>query len=185
MKRNGLSLLLVICILFSNIAKAQIKYQSARFKNGDTTLNKFLNKTFAEAAKKHIWPTCTVSVVFSKFNVDSVGNVKNLHFSDLKGTPSVLLDMLKSTILATNGHWIPCKINNKNADSKEYVLPLIYELEAGCAITDSTGKLSYKPLPNNLATSLLYILKFDDNGSKDIDEMDCVLLKPLHIFSAN
>jgi hypothetical protein len=166
-------------------AFGQSRVKEAQYKQGDASLWKFLDKKFGEEARKHEWPPCLVSTIFAKFTIDSVGNVKGLVFSELKGTPQVFRTMLEATILATNGLWIPSKINGKAVESKPYILPLIYDIESGCAVAGPEGKRVYKPISNDLITALRCILEFQDNVGGNPTQLNCILLKPLHIFSIN
>ena len=162
----------------------QTNTQEAKFKDGDAALTKFLDLKFHEEAVKYEWPTCTISAVFVKFTIDSVGNIKTLSFSELKGTPQVLKTMLRFTILKTNGLWIPKKINGKAVESKHFILPLIYDMESGCKI-NSQPLGSYKPIVNGIDTDLLYMLDFDDSSEKKTNQLECILLRPLRLFSIN
>lgn len=174
-----------ICPLFGY---GQSNVREAQYKQGDAALWKFLNKKFGEEARKHEWPPCLISAVFAKFTIDSIGNVKGLVFSELKRTPQIFRSMLESTILATNGSWAPRMVNNKVVESKPFILPLIYEIEAGCnpqKISPGNLEPTYKPVPNGLATSLLYILDFEDNVDSNTTQLNCILLRPLLIVSIN
>jgi hypothetical protein len=181
--KNHYHKLVIICLMFFGYSvNAQSNLQQATFKDGNIALNKFLNKKFNEEAKKYSWPPCIISVVFAKFSIDSIGNVENLTFSKLQGPSQVFKTMLQSTILATNGLWVPCKIDGKRVESKPFILPLIYDIEAGCSIPGPDGKLVYNPTPDNTSTSLRYILKFEDNAGSNPIQIDCILLEPLRIF---
>jgi hypothetical protein len=175
----------IITLLTFVSAYSQSNVQEAQYKYGDTSLNKFLSKKFDETARKYAWPPCIISVVFAKFTIDRVGNVKSLTFSELKGTPQVFRTMLESTILATNGLWIPRKINDKAVESKPFLLPLIYDMESGCSVKGTDGKPVFRAIPNELDTALLYILNFENNVGSKPTQLDCILLQPLHIFSIN
>lgn len=169
-----------------NCAYGQSNVKEASYKYGDVALNKFLNKQFHEEIKKNNIPSCITSAVFAKFTIDSAGNIKNISFTDINYNPVVFKNILKSVILATNGSWVPRIINGKPVESKPFVLPLIYELEAGCNPKDLTiNPKPHKEIPNGLATDLIYILRFDDDNGKNTTQLDCVLLEPLHIVSAN
>lgn len=61
----------------------------------------------------------------------------------------------------------------------------VYDLEAGCGIAGSDGKIIYKPLPNNTAKVLRYMLSFENDAGGDNNQLDCILLQPIDIFSAN
>lgn len=188
MKNYFIKILILVITIPCYRALGQSTIQEAQYKNGDVALFKFLNKKFSEEAKKHSWPSCTISVVFAKFTIDSTGNVKNLTFSELKETPEVFKTMLGATILATSGAWIPRQINNKKLGSRPFILPLIYEMEAGCNPKDvalDNTKQPYKSVPNGLSTALLYMLNFEDNAGSNPNQLDCVILRPLHIFSIN
>src|ERR1700733_13398613 len=99
MKNYFIKIFLLFALISGFRAYGQPNYREAKYKLGDTALNKFLNKKFAEESRKYNWPSCIVSAVFAKFYIDSVGNIKNLTFSDLKGAPEIFRTMLTTTIL--------------------------------------------------------------------------------------
>ena len=177
--------ILIAFLLFASLSYGQALGQQAQYKNGGSDLFISLSKRFAEEMKKNKWPECEISVVFVKFTIDSAGKVSTLVFSELKGTPQVFRNVLEIIIRETSGHWIPRKINGKAVESKPFILPLLYDLESGCSVKDSGGKLVYDAIPNSLSTALFYILHFEDNvGSKET-QLDCTLLNPLIIESIN
>lgn len=186
--KNTFINIFIFFILIIGIRASGQEIKSPQFKGGEITLRSFLVKRFGEEAKKRDLNVCMISAVFAKFTVDSTGNVKNLTFSQTKETPYIFKELLTSVIMATNGLWMPCKINGKAVDSKPFILPLIYEMEAGCnpqKVVSADVKTNYKPIPNGTATDLLYILDYDDNGVDSISQLDCIILKPLRVFSQN
>jgi hypothetical protein len=185
MKNDFLKLLILVLMLNWYSARGQSNEITAHYKYGNIELWKFFNKKFEEEAKKINLPSCIISAVFAKFKIDSAGNVKIITFSDLKGTPQVFRNILTSIVLATNGSWVPTKINGKFVESKPFILPLIYEMEAGCNPTNVSGTNTYRPVPNRLDVDLLYILDFEDSVGSHVNQLDCILLRPLRIVSAN
>ena len=81
--------------------------------------------------------------------------------------------------------WVPREINGKKVDSKPFILPFLYDLESGCLVSNSGTTPVYKEVQNSLFVSLIYMLQFDDNVSGKTGQLDCILLKPLVIESAN
>jgi len=185
MKNHFVKILFLSLVITVGYAHAQTNVTEAQFKHDDVALDKFLTKKFSEEEKKIELPQCIISSVFVKFTVDSTGNVNKIVFSSLTGTPPVFRTILQSTILATNGFWVPRKINGKAVESKPFILPLVYELEAGCTVLGPDSKPIYKTARNDVTTSLLHILDFDGKDSGNQNQLDCILLAPIHIFSAN
>lgn len=176
------------CIAQQLPGTVQSTTTNAQYKSGPIELNKFISKKFGEEKKKYDLNVCQISAVFVKFTIDSAGNVRHLSFSDLKGTPQVFRTVLTSVILATNGSWIPGTVNGKPVESEPFILPVVYSMEAGCNPRDiqpDNVKVKIKPIPNGLETSLLYILDFDDNVGSNTPQLDCILLRPLYVFSQN
>jgi len=95
---------------------------------------------------------------------------------------------MKVVILATNGNWIPRKINGKWVECRPFILPLIYDMEAGCnprSLPSAGAKNIRKEIPNHTDVALIYMLDFEDDIKGNNNQLDCVLLRPLHIFSQN
>ena len=177
MKKNTIIFIFVLFIRLSiNGSYAQLSTVEAQYKYGSVALDKFLSKNLSIKIKKANFDTCLISVVFAKFTIDSLGYVKQLNFSAIKGTPKIFKTILSSVIMATNGSWFPRTISGRAVESRPFILPLIYDMEAGCTIPDSQ-------IPNNLETNLLYMLSFDNNNKIEKPQLDCVILSPLHIFS--
>ncbi|MBS1520009.1 MAG: hypothetical protein JST50_03345 [Bacteroidetes bacterium] len=168
----------ILFIGFVNGAYSQSNVIEAQYKYGNSALNKFLNDRFGEEAKGKNINVCLISVTFAKFTIDTSGNIKSLTFSENKDTPNAFKEILKDVINSTSGLWLPRRINGKAVESKLFVLPLIYEMEAGCYV-------SKKTVNNGTANSLLNFLDFEDENGNKLNQLDCILLKPLHIFSAN
>jgi hypothetical protein len=185
MKAHIIKILLLCLLFFAQTAYGQICEKEAYFNNPKISLDKFLNIKLAEEHKKFDWPTCITSAIFVKFTVDSLGNIKHLVFSQFSATPQVIRTILQFTILSTNGMWAPREVNGKPVESKPFILPFVYDLEAGCLISNSDGKPVYKELQNALAASVDYMLEFDDNVGTKPQQLDCIVLKPIFIGSAN
>jgi hypothetical protein len=178
MKNNLITLLAFITILICNNAFGQSNEVIAHYKYGDAELHNLLQKKLSEEVKKNDVNVCLISVTFAKFTIDTTGNIKRLVFYENKDTPVVFKKILASVIDATNGSWVPCKIGGKAVESKPFILPLIYEMESGCY-------LNKKPVNNGTTNSLLGFLDFKDDSGNKAGQLDCVLLSPLRIFSAN
>jgi len=148
-------------------------------------LTKFLNKKFDQEAKKHNLNICLITAVFAKFNIDSVGNVESITYTNIKHIPEVFETIITSVIKSTNGQWIPRKINGKSVKSKPFILPVIYAMEAGCNPQKVQQNNSYNEVYNGIETSLLYILNYEDDKDNNVGQIDCILLRPLHAFSQN
>ena len=170
-----LFLFLLMCnIIYSTTAFAQSNTNEAKFKDGDAALKKALQTSFSQEYKKA--KTCDVSIVFAKFVVDTNGNVKNLVFLKSASTPDILKTILTTVIKSTNGKWVPAKVNGMAIDSKPFILPLLYDLEAGCRTPDGQ-------IPNTTYEVLYNLLNFED--TKNANQLDCTILKPLIMFSQN
>jgi hypothetical protein len=167
-------LLLVFNLIYSTTIFAQSNSVEARFKDGDDALKKTVQMSFSQEYKKA--KTCGISIVLAKFVVDTNGNVKDLVFLKSTSSPDIFKAILTTVIESTNGKWVPAKINGNAVDSKPFVLPLLYDLEAGCRTPD--GQIS------NTTYEVLYnLLDFED--IKNSNQLDCTLLKPLIMFSQN
>lgn len=178
--------LMVLGLIFFNLKTyCQSNIAEAHFKDGDIALNNYLNKKFAEESKKYTLPSCVISTVFVKFKIDSIGNVKSVRFSALKGTPQIFKIILEATIKNTSGLWIPRELNGRSAESKPFILPLVFEMESGCPVLSKATKTIHKSAPNQVVDGLLGILEFEDNVGTSNTLLDCVILKPLHVFSIN
>ncbi len=175
MKNNLIKTLILAITFLSYNAYGQSNVQEAQYKYGAIALDKFLNKKCGEAVKKENIEVCLISVTFAKFTIDTLGNIKNLTFSEAKGTPVVFRNILISVINATNGSWLPRKINGKAVESKPFILPIVYEMEAGC----ESRKIRVN---NGTSTAVLGILDFE-NGTTGITQLDCIFLSPLYISS--
>jgi hypothetical protein len=173
-------------IFFTTGAISQTVSKEARYKDGEIALRKKLEGTFREECKRNNLNVCLTGVVFAKFTIDSIGNVRHLSFSKAEDTPPVLKNILTTVILSTNGLWLPRIINGKTTESRPFILPLIYSMEAHCnpqELQKANSKITYHEVPNNLETNLLDILNYNNESSAN--QLDCILLKPLHVFSQN
>ena len=170
----------ITLVLLLIVVKASGQYHPAQYKTSDADLRKDLVRRFGEEARKESIKECLISVVFVKFTIDTTGNIKIMSFSASQ-IPQVFRNILQKTILATSGYWISANINGKKIDSKPFILPLIIELEAGCAPKNS----SRKEIPDLLSTNITNILEFEDNVGNTNNQLDCVLLKPLRVFAQN
>ncbi len=169
-------LIIIIVNIYINTACAQKHNVEARF-NGDTiALNTFLNKTFTEACKGKDLNLCLVSATFAKFTIDTIGNIKTIDFYENRQTPPIFKELLKVVIEATNGKWSPAIYNNIISDSKPFILPLIYQMEAGCAVKG-------RHVNNGTDNALMSL--FTSESNKNTLQFDCILLKPLNVFSQN
>jgi len=175
MNRNLIRILAVILIIsYGKVLHAQQNFKEAYFKSGGKIgFQKFLQNKFSAEVKKHQLDICLISATFAEFRIDTTGNIKDLVFFENHDTPQVFREVLVQIISKTNGLWIPAQINGKATESKVYILPLIYEMESACKT----------PAPDGTATSLLGFLDFKDKNGMSISQLDCILLRPLHIFS--
>jgi len=175
MNRNIIRVLAVILIIsYGKVLHAQQNFKEAYFKyDGNIGLQKFLQNKFSAEVKKHQLDICLISATFAEFRIDTTGNIKDLVFFENHDTPQVFREVLMHIISETNGLWIPAQINGKATESRVYILPLIYEMESACM----------SPAPDGTANSLLGFLDFKDKNGMSISQLDCILLRPLHIFS--
>jgi|GEM_PF-1177410 len=169
-------ILIIAITLFCHGAYAQSNIQEAHYKFGETALGQFLNKKCGEAVRKNNIQVCLISVTFAKFTIDSLGNIKTISFSEDRGTPKVFRDILTSIIYATNGSWFPRKINGKAVVSKPFILPIVYEMEAGCYRNKIT-------VNNGTSTAVIGLLDFEDGSGNGVNQLDCIFLRPLYISS--
>jgi hypothetical protein len=151
--------------------------REAQFKAGDVALEKFLQKKFGEEwEKEHLnLNTCLISVTFARFSIDTAGNITDLKFYENRTVSPVIQKMLRYAIDATNGQWFPTIENGKKIQSKLFILPLIYEIEAGCK----------EPVYNGSIEVLSDLFDFKDGNGNRIMQMNCTLLSPIHIYSQN
>jgi len=188
MKNTFIKIAILCTLLIANHAYGQACVQPAQYQTGENAFRKFLLTKFHEEAKKRNLDICMTGIVFVKFTIDSTGNIRNLAFSKLKNTPYIFKELLTAVIKATNGAWNPCKINGKPIESKPFILPLIYDMEAGCIPKEPVAsgvKTNYQPIKNSTEADLIYILDFDDNAGNDLVQLDCIMLRPLRVFSQN
>ena len=168
--------LLVILLVISIQSFGQSNYSKARFKEGDVELNAFLSKKFDEIRRGKDMNVCLVSVTFAKFTIDEFGNIKSIEFYEAVKTPPIFRDVLKEVVRSTDGKWLPETLNGNAVESKPFILPLIYQMEAGCSVNG-------KSVNYGADNSLLELFKFDQDSN--VKQLDCVLLKPLVVFSQN
>jgi len=169
-------ILLTLC--FSPMALySQPCVKEARFKTGDVALRKLLLTELDKARKENDLNVCLISVTFAKFSIDSAGNVNQLSFSENHETPPIFRSVLKKLILSTNGLWSPKKVDNVPVESKPFILPFIYQMEAGCSINKKT-------VNNGTDAALLKLLEFEGEDN-EVEQLDCTLLKPIVVFSQN
>ncbi len=172
-----LSASLMVFITFCDSLYAQSRSTPAHFKAGDAALGKLLAETLHKQTQGKDVHVCLVSATFARFNIDSNGHVIKLSFSENKGTPSAFREILTAIIMATDGAWAPATLNGKAVDSKPFILPFVYSMEAGC---DSRGIRT----KDETATALLNILNVEDAQNKS-SALDCILLPPMFISSQN
>lgn len=166
----------IFIILIINNAYGQ-NIQEARYKFGDKELAKLWEEKYTEARKKGDFDVCLISVTFAKFTIDSLGNIDNISISENGGTPKIFREILISVIKSTSGSWFPRTINNKAVESKPFLWPFIYQLEAGCS-------LSRKSVTNGTDNELIRLLT-DFHDSDNTERLDCIILKPIRVFSQN
>jgi hypothetical protein len=177
MKQLFTTIYLIISFLFQ-CASAQSANQEAHYKYGDKALREYLQKKFTEEVKTHNMDVCLISATFAKFSIGPDGNIADIKFSENKDTPPVFRDILTDLIMGTNGRWNPNIVNGKTTDSRPFVLPLIFQMEAGC---HNSGEKA-----NNGTDNALIAFLNDDNGiEKNETQLDCILLKSLNLFSQN
>jgi len=169
MKEKFFGFSVFFIFLFSVNLYAQSGVIEARPKAGNINFNDVFSKVFNKTNVNG----CIISVTFAKFTIDTVGNVGKITFLEDKASPAFIQKLLTEVILSSNGSWIPCTINGKKVESKPFILPLIYQLEAGCngrRAEDKTGD------------TLLRILALN-NGSGENNQLNCIILQPLNLFS--
>jgi len=175
MMKKMLKLLLIL--LFVSIKGfGQSNDSKAKFKGGDIELDAFLSKKFDQIRKGKKMDLCLVSVTFAKFTIDEYGHVKSIKFYQAAKTPPIFEEILKEVVNATDGQWLPETFNGKAVESRPFILPFIYQMEAGCSVNG-------KSVNYGTDNSLLELLKFDQDST--MRQLDCVLLKPLVAFSQN
>jgi len=171
--------LFIVLIALSRVCFAQSNVVEAHFKGGDTNFNDAFKKIYNEARANDQIHGCIISVTFAKFTIDTLGNVGKISFSDDKDAPPFIRKLLQDVILTSNGLWVPCTINGKKVQSKPFILPLMYELEAGC---------STKQAENKAGQVLSNMFNFNDGGDPgspfiQFNLFNCILFPPITIFS--
>jgi hypothetical protein len=177
MKNVFIIILLLLTFVGSVPTYSQTNVQEAHYKNGDIALRKFFLEKLDDARKKNNLDVCLISVTFAKFCIDSVGNITGLSFCETKDTPPVFRKILTTIIYSTNGSWIPKTVDGRATESKPFILPLIYQMEAGCSA-------NHIHVNNGTDTSIIGLFDFDDK-TKMLTQLDCILLKPIAVFSQN
>ena len=178
--KNYLVKLLSILILFCvDNACGQSNVSAAHYKNGDKALRLFLLTSFDEARKKNQLDVCEISVTFAKFTIDKAGNVEDIAITGNEASPKIFGGMLTAIIKETSGLWVPETIAGKAVKSRPFILPLIYQMEAGCFVNGRSVIAS-----NGTDNALLgFINDFHDPDNPN--QLDCIFLKPLNVFSQN
>jgi hypothetical protein len=174
---NYLKTLLIICISISVMsANAQTGVLEAKYKYGNKKFEKFLLVKLNEQRKMYNLDGCITSASFAKFTIDTLGNIKNLIISEVPNSLPSFKRALTAMVMATSGDWLPKKINGKLVESYPFILPLIYDLEAGCNVPDisSALKTPFKEKPNRLFDALNRIYYLNK-----IDSTYCILLNPI------
>jgi hypothetical protein len=168
-------IIILAFVILSNNSFGQQSIQEAQYKGGNKALAKYLQNKF-ERTVHPMDLACTISVLFAKFTIDANGNIASIKISN-KNSPKVLQEALISIINSTSGNWSPRLIEGKAVESKPFVLPLIYQIEAGCQ-----GKSVFNSTDQALSEFLIY----GENGiGVNESQLDCILLKALNIFSQN
>lgn len=161
-----------ICLLIlANKVNSQ-PVQEAHYKYGDRGFDITVNNALSTARKKVNIDVCLISATFARFTILPNGDISQIQFYENSDTPPVFRRLLMKAIESTKGNWIPKKVNGKPVESTPFILPLIYEIEAGCF---TSGKHVDNGTTNALRTL------FDNNNQK----INCIMLKPLNIFSQN
>jgi len=151
----------------------------AHFKDGRSDMNDLFNKRFNEAMTKDEVHGCIISALFAKFTVDTAGNIGRISFSGDSNPPPFIKRILEDVIISSNGMWVPCVVDGKKVESKPFVLPFVYRLEAGCHV---------KQAENKTDEVLLNILNYKDGGNPNslfaqFNFFNCIILPPLNIFT--
>jgi hypothetical protein len=174
---NYLKTLLIICISISVLsANAQTGVSEAKYKYGNKEFEKFLLIKLNEQRKIYNLDGCVTSAIFAKFTIDILGNVKNLIIFEPGNSLPSFKKALTAMVMATSGAWLPKKINDKLVDSYPFILPLIYDLEAGCNVPGLAvaAKTPYTKKTDKLLDAL--------NGLYNLNKPDstyCILLNPI------
>ena len=110
---------------------------------------------------------CVNSVTFVRFVVGADGSVKNVACT--KDTPAVIAASLKETVMAASGSWIPRKVNGQAVESKPYLLPVMFDINYGCPMSEKST--------NRFEEAVRRVLVFDDGTVAE--SMECTMLPPM------
>ncbi|NCD71550.1 hypothetical protein [Mucilaginibacter agri] len=172
---NKLFLILVFIILtFSvqlTIAQSGQRVEAHLVEND--TLAKYISKTFTRVTKQKSTDLCVSSTVFAQFIINAKGDITNVEFIEYDKRYPVFKEILSELITATKGLWVPAKENGLSVESKKFILPLIFEMEAGCPVGSRH--------PFNQSNQA-FINLFSQKGVKA--QIDCVLLAPYYMTSS-
>jgi hypothetical protein len=191
MLKKGILGSVILSIIILNACHAQLKVVEAHFRDGDKAFNKLVYKSLRQQRNSKNTMVCTTSAVFARFFIDNKGNITDLAFSEPENSSPIFRQMLDSVVMSTSGKWEPRRIGEKAVKSLAYVLPLVYDMQAGCnpqTVTDSTtaSKQIIKPIRNYLLEAFNQLTIFKNNeGVIQPRQAQCVWLEPLIISSIN
>lgn len=175
MTKNIFIILTIYFILLSNLSFSQI--DEARYRYGSKTLNAVIGQNWGEELRKNkdSLQICIKSVTMAKFVIDTSGNVAKLTFLEDYDNPPIFRNILTKVIYATNGLWEPRRVHGKLVESKIYILPFIYELEAGCYVNVLKGQTNKnrKGVKAGTQAGLIDLLTFEEST------LECIILHPL------
>jgi hypothetical protein len=166
-KSRSLTLVILICLGFSNLLFSQSNYTEAKFKGTQKEMSEFFQKNFSDLYKTSNFNKCGTSAIFTIFNIDPSGKISGLKFYP-EDPDENLKRVIVNLLNKSNGHWSSAKLNGKPIKSKSFVLPLTWEMQSTCIGSDY-----------NSTESILYnfLIQSTRNGP-----FDCIILEPLRFF---
>lgn len=173
--KNILYFLLALTVLSLN-TKAQTNETNAHLKDS-YNLSEEYNKLYNESEKKGLFSICIISATIAKFNVDTLGNIINLSFYEASETPAVFKELLTNLLKTSNGNWVAKTVYGKKIVSETFILPLTYELQAGC---DPLSLIKNITRSNEVIENFLFHASESNSG-----RLNCTILSGLNMSSVN
>jgi hypothetical protein len=116
---------------------------------------------------------------FIRFSVSKEGNIIDEACNE--GVPDSLAAFLLKVIKSTDGEWVPGKKNGLNHDSKAYLLPVMYFLEAKCKPVDNTFRNTYLMLSFGNKEKPTAPAFF---WGQNFEPLECIILSPVFLRSS-
>ncbi len=126
----------IILFLFSFKTNAQDTIEEASFNfEGKDNPSYLILKNY-KLEGKVLRKYCIKSVTFFKFRLNEKAQIDTIMYDVNVGTPKEILEATFRAIKATNGYWLPRKINGVAVKSRYFLYPVAYSLINACEKDD-------------------------------------------------